>query len=148
MTLSLITKPTITVNTDNGTIKMSVPQGDQFTIPLTFRWVTNLVDFTITAKCVEADNIPGQGQIIPELEASSAVITTLPVLIPNPATNRANLVIPKTLSLDWGVGPAPADPVYGFFSVEIADAGTGNAQTILTPPRGVIEIFYNPVRSS
>lgn len=145
MARSDITDKKLDIINDNGSLLISVAQGEQIIIPVTLNWLSNLTGYTITAQCVEGDNIPGQSTTPPEAEAASPVIEALPIVDAVTTDNVFNLVIPKTLSLTWGVQPAPNDPVYGFFAVSIADTGVDNAQQIFVPPRGLIEVRYNPV---
>ena len=144
MARSNITSKTIDVISDNGALLISVAQGEQFLFTYTFEWFTSLVGCTVTAKAVEADNIPGQNGVAPETEAANPVITSLPVIDDIVSDNSVQVVIPKDLADTWAEQPAPNDPVYAFFAISIADSGTGNRQQIYTPPRGLIEVRYNP----
>jgi len=147
MPRSKITSKSQDLITDDGSIIASIVYGEQTRINITTSWITNLSGYTITAKVVEADNIQDSGEI-PATARDTPVVTTLPILDETPTDNIFDIVIPQTLASTWDAFPAPDKPVYGFIDLEIADPGTGNAQQIWKPLRGVIEVRYSPTEIS
>ena len=144
MARSDITSRTIDVISDDGSLLISVAQGEQILLTFEFDLFASLAGCVVTAKSVEGDNIPGQRGTPPEVEAQNPVITNLPVIDDIVFDNKIQVVIPKDLADSWATQPAPNDPVYSFFSISIADSGEGNRQQTFTPTRGLIEVRYNP----
>ena len=148
MARSDITAKTIDIISDNGALLFSVAQGEQLAFQVTLNWLTDLTDFTIVAKVVEGDNVPGQGTTPPTTPADTPQVTTLPIIDDTVTDNILKIVIPSDLANAWDVQPAPDDPVYGFFGLSVSDAGSGNAQQTYVPLRGLIEVRYNPAVAS
>jgi hypothetical protein len=140
-----ITAPTRDVLTDDGTALISLVKGEQIQIEFTAAWMTNLLGSTITAKVIEGDNsVLGTKPLV---EATTPIITTLEVIDAIPTDNVFKLVFPETLTSTWSTAPLPNKPVYGFFGIEIADAGVGSAQQIWKPVRGLVEVLYSPTEA-
>jgi hypothetical protein len=110
-------------------------------------WLTNLSGYTITAKVVEAANVQGSGSKPTDVQPSGAVIT-LPIIDDNATDNQFDIVIPQDISSTWVTTPEPDQPIYGFIGLEIADTGTGNAQQIWKPMRGLLEVRYSPTEAT
>ena len=134
--------------TDDGSVLWSVVQGEQIQITVTLEWLTDLTGYTITAKVAEAQNVVGDLDVAPMQEDSSLVVTTLPIIDAVVTDNTFKVVLTDDLADSWTVQPTPDDPVYGYFALQVADAGAGDAQQIFVPIRGLVEVRYNPVESS
>lgn len=142
MSRSKITSPSKDLVTDTGSVLFSMVEGEQFHFSLTLQWLTNISQYTITAKVVEANN-DGLGTIPSEV-ATTPTITTLPTLETSDSDNVFKLVIPSDLIANWAVRPKPNASVYGFMDLEIKDTGTEHEQQIWKPVRGLIEVLYSP----
>ena len=149
MPRSPIREKTTDVITDDGAVLVSVAKGEQIHLTFTLGWVTDLTGYTITAKVAEGANQAGDLEVPPFQEDSgSLVVTTLPIIDATVSDNTFKVVIPDDLCDTWDVQPTPDDPVYGFFALSVADTGTGDAQQIFVPVRGLVEVRYNPLESS
>lgn len=147
MTRGLIRAQDTSVVTDNGSLNISVIEGEQLHLDFTLGWIADLTGHTITAKAVESLNVDGDARVVPTEEAATPQIVSLPIIDTVTTDNIFTLVIPDDLTASWDVSPAPDDPVFAYFAVQIADAGVGDAQQVWVPVRGVIEVLYNPVRT-
>lgn len=136
------------VITDDGAVLVSVAQGEQIHLTVTLEWVSDLTGYTLTAKCVEALNVDGDGELVPTEEATTPQVTTLTIIDDTVTDNTFKIVIPDDLVDSWDVQPAPSDPAYGYLALNVADTGSGDAQQIFTPLRGLIEVRYNPVETT
>jgi hypothetical protein len=149
MARSPIRAKTIDSINDNGAVLFSVAQGEQIHLNFTLNWLTDLTGYTILAKVVEGDNQPGDLTEAPfQEEATSKVVTTLPIIDADASDNTFKVVITDDFSDTWDVQPTPDDPVYGFFALSVADTGVGDNQQIFVPIRGMIEVRYNPVETT
>jgi len=137
-----LTAPSHDVTADNGTVQISIVDGEQLHFEMTVNWMTNLQGATITAKIVEADN-DGLGTK-PSAILADGEITTLQIIDANEDDNVFVMVIPDDLVANYAVKPDVAKPVYGFIGLEIADNGEGGAQQKWKPLRGLVEILYSP----
>lgn len=135
------------VITDDGSVLVSVAKGEQIHLTFTLDWLSDLTGYTITAKVVEALNIAGDDEVPPLSEAETPQITTLPIIDDTVSDNTFKVVVTDDLCDSWDVQPSPDDPVYGYFALSIADTGSGDAQQIFVPVRGLIEVRYNPVET-
>jgi len=126
---------------DNGSVLLSVVEGEQIHVGITLGWLTNLSDYTLTAKVVEADMASGNPPIT---EKSGGVVTTLPIIDTTTTDNQFNIVIPEDLIDNWTSQPTPESPVYGWIGLEVRNSGTGNNQQIWKPMRGLVEVLYSP----
>ncbi len=134
---------------DDGAVLISIAQGEQLQIGFDLDWVSDLSGYTITAKVVEGQNLPGDGAEPPlQEEPTTKVITDLTVIDPNVTDSKFIVVLPHDLIDQWDTEPTPDDPVYGFLAISIADTGVGNLQQIRVPVRGMIEAVYNPLEST
>lgn len=147
MPRSPIRDKSIDVITDDGSILLSVADGEQIHINITLGWLTDLTGYTLTAVAAEALNITGDLVEAPLFEADTPQIVTLDIIDANVADNTFKVVIPKNLTDLWDTAPTPNDPAYAYFALKVADTGVGNAQQIFVPVRGLIEVRYNPVES-
>ena len=132
---------------DNGSVLVSVVEGEQIHMGITLGWLTNLSGYTITAKIVEADSSSinhTDPTSLPTAKQSGGQVTTLPIIDADVTDNTFNIVIPEDLVSLYVTQPAPNAPAYGWIGVEVADTGTGNAQQIWKPMRGLVEILYSP----
>lgn len=118
--------------------------GEQIRLSFTVGWIGDLSNYTVSARLVEGNN-DGAGSI-PTGEDATLVITSLPIL--NKSGNGFQVVIPATAIDTWTVKPSPSKPVYGFFDLEISDAGAGNEQQIFRPVQGLIKFNYSPFESA
>ena len=147
MSRSPIRDSSVSVINDDGSVIVSVAQGEQIHLNFTLNWLTNLTGYTITAKVVEAKNVAGDQNVPPLEEADTPQITTLTILDPTVSDNQFKVVIPSDLSSTWDVQPKPDDPVYGYFALSVEDTGVGSNKQIFVPVRGLIEVRYNPVET-
>jgi len=145
MSRSKITSSSKDLITDDGSVLVSVVKGEQLHLNLTLAWLTNISDYTIFSKVVEAAN-DGTGTI-PGLPQTNGVITQLPILDKEDSDNSFILVIPQTLGFTWSQQPQPDKPVYGFIDLEVQDTGVGDRKQVWKPFRGLIEIRYSPTEA-
>jgi len=132
---------------DNGSVLVSVVEGEQIHMGVTLGWLTNLSGYTITAKIVEADSSSinhTDPTSLPTAKQSGGQVTTLPIIDADATDNTFNIVIPEDLVSLYVTQPSPEKPAYGWIGVEVADTGIGNAQQIWKPMRGLVEILYSP----
>lgn len=149
MPRSAIRNKATDVITDDGSVIVSVVKGEQLHLTFTLNWLSNLTGYTIVAKVAEGANVAGDGTDAPlQEDADTPTVTTLPIIDADVADNAFKVVIPDDLCDTWAVQPTPDDPVYGFFSLQVADTGIGDNQQIFVPVRGLVEVRYNPVESS
>lgn len=149
MPRSPIRAKTTDVITDDGSVLVSVAQGEQIHLTFTLGWLTDLTGYTLTAKVVEGANQAGDLEEVPfQEESSTKVVTTLPIIDADESDNTFKVVITDDFADAWDVQPTPDDPVYGFFALSVADTGSGDNQQIFVPVRGLIEVRYNPVEST
>ena len=130
---------------DNGSVLVSVVEGEQIHMDITLGWLTNLTGYTIVAKVVEADMagaVDSDGY--PTVVKSGGVVTTLPIIDADVTDNTFKIVIPDDLISSWTTQPSPENPSYGWIGVEVADTGVGDAQQIWKPFRGLVEVIYSP----
>ena len=143
MARSKITSRSKDLITDDGSVLVSIIEGEQTRISLTIGWVTNLTGYTITAKVIEANNVQDTG-VLPATAATNPTITTLDIIDTVSTDNVFDIVIPEDLIDSWATTPIPDKPVYGFIGLEIRDPGVGNEQLIWKPLRGLVEVRYSP----
>jgi len=130
---------------DNGSVLLSVVEGEQIHMDITLNWITNLAGYTLTAKIVEADM---EGELdedgYPKDVKAGGVVTTLNILDSTPTDNTFKIVIPEDLVDSWTTQPSPMTPSYGWIGLEVRDGGTGSAQQIWKPFRGLVEVLFSP----
>ena len=126
---------------DNGSILVSVIQGEQIQMGITLNWLTNLSNYTLTAKIVEADSstLDYTKEELPTQEQSGGVITTLDIIDSDATDNTFD---------NWTTQPRPEKPSYGWIGLEVRDVGVGNAQQIWKPMRGLVEVLYSPTEAT
>ena len=131
---------------DNGSVLLSVIEGEQIHMDVTLNWVTNLSGYTLTAKIVEADSssLDYTKEELPTQEQSGGEITTLTIIDSDPTDNNFKIVIPEALVDNWTTQPRPDKPSYGWIGLEVRDGGTGANQQIWKPMRGLVEVLYSP----
>lgn len=144
MARSRLTSTSNDLITDNGSVLISVIQGEQIHLELTLNWLTNLTGYDIDIIVQEGEN-DGQGSI-PKIVQPSGQTTVLSYLNPNTTDNKITVVIPKTLGDDWATQPKPEAPVYGFIELSVKDTGIDLQQQIWKPFRGLVEIRYSPTK--
>jgi hypothetical protein len=147
MPRSKITSGSKDLITDDGAVLVSVVEGEQTRLDMVVGWLTNLSGYTITAKVVEGNNVQGSGNKPTDPQPSGAVIT-LPIIDDDATDNQFDIVIPSTIIDTWATTPEPDQPIYGFIGLEIADTGTGNAQQVWKPMRGLLEVRYSPTEAT
>ena len=143
MARSKITSRSKDLITDDGSVLVSIIEGEQTRISLTIGWVTNLTGYSITAKVIEANNVQDTG-VLPATAATNPTITALDIIDTVSTDNVFDIVIPEDLIDSWATTPIPDKPVYGFIGLEIRDPGVGNEQLIWKPLRGLVEVRYSP----
>jgi hypothetical protein len=129
---------------DDGSVLVSVVEGEQIHMDVTLNWLTNLTGYTITCKVVEADSSNLTKGSYPTQEVTNGQITTLDILDSDITDNQFKIVIPEDLIDSWTTQPAPEKPTYGWIGLEIRDVGVGNEQQIWKPMRGLVEVLYSP----
>jgi len=147
MPRSKITSGSKDLITDDGAVLVSVVEGEQTRLDMVVGWLTNLSGYTITAKVVEGNNVQGSGNKPTDPQPAGAVIT-LPIIDDDATDNQFDIVIPSTIIDTWATTPEPDQPIYGFIGLEIADTGTGNAQQVWKPMRGLLEVRYSPTEAT
>jgi len=142
MARSKITSASKDLISDDGAVLVSVIKGEQIHLNLTLAWLTNIADYEIFSKVVEANN-DGSGAI-PTTIRPGGVIVTIPLLDTSDTNNQFIMVIPENLITGWTVQPSPDKPVYGFIDLEIRDTGIGSRKQVWKPFRGLVEVRYSP----
>lgn len=133
-----------------GTVLVSVIDGEQTRIALTAGWLTTLAGYTITAKIVEADTssldhfAADKDDRLPLTPQAGGQVVTVPVIDADVNDNVFEIVIPDELTTGFTTPPLPEQPAYGWIGVEIADTGVGDHQQKWKPFRGLVEILYSP----
>jgi len=132
---------------DNGSVLLSIIEGEQIQLGVTLNWLTNLTGYTITAKIVEANSSSidhTDPTSLPTAKQSGGQVTTLAIIDSTVSDNSFSIVIPENLVSSYTTQPAPEKPAYGWIGLEVADNGVGNAKQIWKPMRGLVEILYSP----
>lgn len=143
MPRSNIRAKTIDVIGDDGSLIISIAQGEQLAFQVTCDWITDMENYTATFSVIEGDNVAGDLDEVPFDIRSGA--TAEDMTVSAQSGNSLTVTILKTLGAAWTVKPTPDDPAYGFFALQLEDNGAGAAQRVYVPIRGVIELRYNPV---
>jgi len=147
MPRSKITSQSKDIISDDGSVLVSLVEGEQTRLEVTLNWLTNLSGYTILSKVVEADNVQGSGTI-PATASSTPTVTSLTIIDSTPTDNKFEIVLPSDLIDNWDTYPIPDKPVFGFIDLEVADTGVGTNQQIWKPLRGVVEVRYSPTEVS
>lgn len=142
MARSRINSPSKDLIKDNGSVLISLADGEQLRFDVTFSWLVNLTGYTIKATVVEGNNL-GEG-VVPTAPRSGGIVTALPLLDLVTTDNTVTLVFPEDLIEDWTVQPGVDRPVYGFVELEVRDTGVGTQQQVWKPLRGLVEVLYSP----
>jgi hypothetical protein len=129
---------------DNGAVLVSVVKGEQIHMGMTLNWLTSLSGYTVTAKVVEADMTGVNAGEYPTVKKSGGQVTTLTLIDATVTDNTFKIVIPEDLIDLWDTQPTPQSPSYGWIGVEVRDSGSGSAQQIWKPFRGLVEVLYSP----
>jgi len=146
MARSNITSRSKDLITDDGSVLVSVVQGEQTRINVTLGWLTNLTGYTLTAKVVEGENSQGTGAL-PSDPLTGGSVQTLTILDSIVTDNIFEIVIPETLIDTWVTTPEPDQPIYGYLGLEVADTGVGVEKMIWKPLRGLVEVRYSPTEA-
>ena len=129
---------------DNGSVLVSIIEGEQVHLDITLGWLTNLTNYTITPKIVEGDMSLLDSDGYPTLVKSGGQVTTLPIIDSDVTDNTFKIVIPEDLIALWATQPTPEVPTYGWIGLEVADSASGNSQQIWKPMRGLVEVLFSP----
>lgn len=143
MARSKITSKTNDIITDDGSVLISLIDGEQQRMGVTLGWLTDLTGYTLTAKIVEAANAQGSGNLPTDVQTAGDV-QTLTIIDTTVTDNTFEIVFPSTLIDAWATTPEPDQPVYGYVGLEVADTGVGTSQQIWKPIRGLVEVRYSP----
>jgi hypothetical protein len=146
MARSNITSRSKDLITDDGSVIVSVVQGEQTRINVTLGWLTNLTGYTLTAKVVEGENSQGTGAV-PTDPLTGGSVQTLTILDSTITDNIFEIVIPETLIDTWVTTPEPDQPIYGYLELEVADIGVGVEKLIWKPLRGLVQVRYSPTEA-
>jgi len=94
MARSKITSASKDLISDDGAVLVSVIKGEQIHLNLTLSWLTNISNYEIFSKVVEANN-DGAGTI-PETVKPGGVTVDIPLLDTTDTNNQFILVLPET----------------------------------------------------
>jgi len=144
MARSRINSPSKDVMKDNGSVLVSIIEGEQVHMDVTLGWLTNLTGYTITPKIVEGDMTDLDSDGYPNYVKSGGQVRTLTVLDSDVTDNEFKIVIPEDLIALWATQPTPEKPSYGWIGLEVADIATGSQQQIWKPLRGLVEVLFSP----
>jgi len=142
MPRSKITSTSKDIISDDGSILVSVIEGEQVRLHIQLGWITSLAGYTLNAKVVEGANVQGS-DIRPTDPEPNGQVVTLDILDPITTDNEFDLVIPSTLINSWATTPEPGQPIYGFIELSVADSGVGSSQQVWKPLRGLVEVYYS-----
>jgi len=142
MPRSKITSQSKDIISDDGSILVSVIEGEQVRLHIQLGWITNLTGYTLEAKVVEGANVQGSGST-PTDPQPSGQVTTLDIIDTTTTDNEFDIVIPSTLIDNWATTPEPSQPIYGFIELSVADSGTGSSQQVWKPLRGMVAVYYS-----
>ena len=135
--------------TDDGAVFVSIIQGEQIHLRITLDWLTNLTGYTMLSKVVEADMAGSLNAAnLPVDVKTGGQVVDLTIIDTVTTDNSFVLVIPQTLITDWAAQPEPEVPVYGWLDLEVADTGTGAAQQVWKPFRGLVEVRFSPTEEA
>ena len=158
MARSKISSPTRDIITDDGSVLLSVVQGEQPHLEFTIGWLTNMNDFNVHARLVEGDN-DGEGTKPTSVKADGVKLLLSKsngfIRRVDDGDNKFIVVVPYNASVGMVPQPTPNKPVYMFIDLEVGDPGTGSDinpigeaatpdKQIWKPVRGLIEILYSP----
>lgn len=129
---------------DNGSVLVSIIEGEQVHLDITLGWLTNLTNYTITPKIVEGDMSELDSDGYPTLVKSGGQVTTLPIIDSDVTDNTFKIVIPEDLIALWTTQPTPEKPTFGWIGLEVADSNSGDSQQIWKPMRGLVEVLFSP----
>jgi len=130
---------------DNGSVLISVVEGEQLHMDITLNWLTSLSGYTLTAKIIEADMAGALDEDGYPVDVKTAgVITSLDIIDAVATDNTFKIVVPESLVDSWTTQPSPNAPSYGWVGLEVRDVGVGSAQQIWKPFRGLVEVLYSP----
>jgi len=130
---------------DNGSVLISVVDGEQIQLDVTLNWLTSLAGYTMVSKVVEADMVGATNSDgYPVDVRTGGVVTNLTIIDADDTDNTFKIVIPQTLANSWATAPSPESPSYGWIDLEVADTGSGTSQLIWKPFRGLVEVLYSP----
>ena len=118
MARSKITSQTNDLITDDGSVLVSLIDGEQMRIGVTLGWLTDLTGYTLTAKVVEASNVQGSSTVPTDVQAAGDV-QALTIIDTTVTDNAFEIVFPSTLIDAWATTPEPDQPVYGFVGFDI-----------------------------
>lgn len=138
-----------TLITDDGAVFVSIIQGEQIHLEFTLDWVTSLEGYTILSKVIEADMAGSLNAAnLPVDVKAGGQVVDLTIIDTVTTDNSFILVIPQTLTTGWAAQPEPEVPVFGWIDLEVADTGTGAAQQVWKPFRGLIEVRFSPTEEA
>lgn len=142
MPRSNIRAKTIDTIDDNGSVIISIAQGEQLTFNVTCDWVADYSLYDPSAAIVEADNVAGDLDDVPLQPRAGGSVHSL---VCTQTATHFTIRIPTFFSQVWDVQPTPDDPTYGFFAFQI-EQNVLATPPIYVPLRGLIEVRYNPVQ--
>ena len=138
MSRTAINVPSKDTVTDDGSVRVSKVLGSQFKQNVEISSLTSLSGYTITCVAKEGEN-DGTGAI-PSTLLGGGDTVTLP--ISDIVDNSFNITFLEELGDSLNTPPTIGKSSYYFFSVKLADSGTGSDQEIIVPVRGLIEIQF------
>ena len=158
MARSKISSPTRDIITDDGSVLLSVVQGEQPHLEFTIGWLTNMNGFNVHARLVEGDN-DGEGTKPTSVKTGGVKLLLSKsngfIRGVDDGDNKFTVVIPYNVSTGMLPQPTPNKPVYMFIDLEVGEPGTGDSispigvaatpdKQVWKPVRGLIEILYSP----
>ena len=158
MARSKISSPTRDIITDDGSVLLSVVQGEQPHLEFTIGWLTNMNGFNVHARLVEGDN-DGEGTKPTSVKTGGVKLLLSKsngfIRRVDDGDNKFIVVVPYNVSVGMVPQPTPNKPVYMFIDLEVGEPGTGSNtnpigeaatpdKQIWKPVRGLIEILYSP----
>lgn len=157
MARSRLSNTTKSLIDDDGSVLLSVVNGEQLQISVQAEWIVNLTGYNIHCRIIEGNN-DGNGTKPSIIKPGGQVklLTISNGFIRDVTTNNTfKFVIPWNLIAGYSPQPLPDKPVYAFFELEIGEPGTGDTtdpvgdtaavdKQVWKPLRGLVEILYSP----
>ena len=162
MARTSITASSSNVTSDTGSTDITYIKGEQYQISVTIKYLTTLADTKVTATFKEANNVNLDGEK-PTEEKEGAAAQYFNILADpantggditlnsgeytfpsNYSTNKFLLSPDETSANGWVPQPTPGDDgrVYGFWELKVKDSGSGDAQQVNIPLRGLFIVRY------
>ena len=150
-----ITKPTVQVGSDSNVLLFTIVNGEQKHKRVSIGWISDLTNYSIYARIVEAANDEsGVQPIAVQPNGKKMLLTRDSGHIRNVVGNEFDVVLPWDICHGFNRMPEPSIPVYAFFELEVGEPGTGDTnpvgdaapldKQVWKPLRGMIRVEYSP----